>query len=361
MSIRTWGKRLLKGLLVVVLAYLGAGTGLSLWPAPGFSTVADGSPEAARAAGLSLEQVYAFEERHFAMRDGERLFARRFPTADPTLTLLIVHGMAGESSQFNRTAGLLREATGAEVYALDLRGHGRSGGRAGDVDHIGQYEQDLVDVVSTLRKERPDGALVLSGHSMGGAIAQRYAQLADSPSVDGYLLFAPLLGPGSPTSRTEPPPESREEEPWLKLDVPRIIGLVMLNAVGVTGLNALPTMVCHVTEDARVGSYTFRAMASAGPDDYVDGVAALDAPVLVIVGSEDEAFHADEYAPVVAAHAQVLGRVEVVDGANHNGVHHDPRAIALTAEWLSGPGSRSALETPPADVAAVHCRPIKVW
>jgi pimeloyl-ACP methyl ester carboxylesterase len=166
--------------------------------------------------------------------------------------------------------------------------------------------------------------------------------------LDGYLLFAPLLGPGSPTTRTEPPPESRGEEPWLKLDVPRIIGLFMLNAVGVTGLNALPTMVCHVTEDARVGSYTFRAMASAGPDDYVDGVAALDAPLLVIVGSEDEAFHPDEYAPVVAAHARVPGRVELVEGANHNGVHHDPRAIALTAEWLEGLG----LHPKPGAVAA---------
>jgi pimeloyl-ACP methyl ester carboxylesterase len=173
---------------------------------------------------------------------------------------------------------------------------------------------------------------------MGGGIAQRYAQLPDSPPVDGYLLFAPLLGPGAPTSRSEPPPESRGEEPWLKLDVPRIIGLFMLNAVGVTGLNALPTMVCHVTEDARVGEYSFRAMASAGPDDYLAGIAALDAPLLVIVGSEDEAFRADEYAPLVAAHARVPGRVEVVDGANHNGVHHDPRAIALTADWLSGPG-----------------------
>ena len=339
MMLRTVGRWFLKALLVLVLVYFGTAIGMSAWPVPGFSTVADGSPEAARAAGLSLEQVYPFEERHFGTRDGEMLFARHFPAENPALTLLIVHGMAGESSQFNRTAGRLREATGAEVFALDLRGHGRSGGRAGDVDHIGQYEQDLVDVVSTLRAERPGGSFVLSGHSMGGAIAQRYAQLADSPPVDGYLLFAPLLGPGAPTTRTEPPPESRGEEPWLKLDVPRIIGLFMLNAVGVTGLNALPTMVCHVTEDARVGSYTFRAMASAGPDDYVEGVAALDAPLLVIVGSEDEAFHADEYAPVVAAHARVPGRVELVEGASHNGVHHDPRAITWTAEWLSGLGS----------------------
>jgi len=338
MTVRMLGSWFWRGLLAVAVMYFGAAIGLSAWPAPGFSTAADGSPETARAQGLSLEQVYPFEERRFTARDGERLFARRFRAQSPPLTVLIVHGMTGESSQFNRTAGLLREATGAELYALDLRGHGQSGGRAGDVDHIGQYEEDLADVVSILRAERPDGLLVLAGHSMGGGIAQRYAQRPDSPAVDGYLLYAPLLGPGAPTTRTEAPPEALGEEAWLKLAIPRIIGLFMLNAAGVTALNALPTMVCHVTEEARVGRYSFRAMASAGPNDYAAGVAAIDAPLLLVVGSDDEAFHAEEYAPLVRAHARVPARVEVVRGSNHNGVHHDPRAIALVAEWLSALG-----------------------
>ena len=335
MTRRTVGRWLLRSLLVVLLIYFGAALGMSAWPVPGFSTLADGSPEAAREQGLSLDQVYPFEEHHFTTRDGEELFARHFAADDLALTVLMVHGMTGESSQFNRTAGLLREATGAEVYALDLRGHGQSGGRGGDVDHIGQYEEDLVDVVSTLRQERPGGGLILSGHSMGGGIAQRYAQLSGSPPVDGYLLYAPLLGPGAPTTRTEPPPEASEVEPWLKLDVPRIVGLVMLNAVGVTGLNGLPTAACHVTEGARVSEYSFRALASTGPRSYVAGLEAFDAPLLLLVGSEDEAFLADEYTPLVEEHTRVPARVEVVAGANHNGIHHDPRAVSLAADWLA--------------------------
>lgn len=139
MKVRTLGRRILKGLLVALLLYFGAALALCAWPAPGFSTPADGSPETARAQGLSLEQVYPFEERHFTSRDGERLFARHFPVGEPGVTVLLVHGMTGESSQFNRTAGLLREAAGAEVYALDLRGHGQSVGPAGDVDHNGVH------------------------------------------------------------------------------------------------------------------------------------------------------------------------------------------------------------------------------
>jgi alpha-beta hydrolase superfamily lysophospholipase len=338
MKKRTLGRWLLRGLVALVVIYFGAALALSAWPAPGFSAPAEHSPERAKAQGLSLEQVYPFEERRFTTRDGEALHARFFEAGDPALTLLVVHGMTGESSQFNVTAGLLREATGAEVYTLDLRGHGQSGGRAGDVDHIGQYEEDVADVIASLKKQHPDRPLVLSGHSMGGGIAQRYAQTPDSPAVDGYLLYAPLLGPGAPTARSEFTEESATEEPWLKVAVPRIIGLSMLNAVGVTGLNALTTAVCHVTEGARVGEYSFRALVSTGPTSYAAGLEALDAPVLVLVGSEDEAFVADAYAPVVQAHAQVPSQVEVVEGANHNGVHHDPRAVALAAEWVSGLG-----------------------
>ncbi len=331
---RTLGRWLLRGLVTLILVYFGVALGMSAWPAGGFATSADGSPEAAAAQGLSLEQVYPFEVRHFETRDGEKLYSRFFASEDPVLTLLIVHGMTGESSQFNRTSGLLREATGAEVYAVDLRGHGESGGRPGDVDHIGQYEEDLVDVIAALREGRPGGTLILAGHSMGGGIAQRYALRPDAPVVDGYLLYAPLLGFGAPTARTESSADP-DVEPWLKVDVPRIIGLTMLNAVGVTGLNALTAAVAHVTESARVGEYSFRGLMSAGPQSYAAGVKAIDAPLLLVVGSEDEAFLADEYAPVVNAHVQVPARVEVVEGANHNGVHHDLRAVALVADWLS--------------------------
>ena len=346
MKLRKLGRWLLGGLLVLAVVYFGVALGLSAWPLPAFSTVADGSPEMARAQGLSLAQVYPFEERSFTLPDGEVLFARHFPVDQPTLTILVVHGMTGESSQFNRTAGLIREATGAEVFALDIRGHGQSGGRPGDVDHIGQYEEDLAVVVSTLRTEHPGRPLVLAGHSMGGGIAQRYALLPDSPPVDGYLLYAPLLGLGAPTNRTEPAPEALDEEPWLKLDTPRLVGLLMLNAVGVTALNSLPVAVCHVTEGARVGQYSFRALASAGPDRYAAGLAALDAPLLLVIGSEDESFHASAYGPVVAAHATVPARVEVVEGVNHNGIHHDPRAVAFVAEWLPTVGVRRPVPAP---------------
>lgn len=64
-----------------------------------------------------------------------------------------------------------QEATQAEVFAIDLRGHGKSDGKDGDVDYINQYADDLADIVSAIRKQKPKGKIIIAGHSMGGGVA----------------------------------------------------------------------------------------------------------------------------------------------------------------------------------------------
>ncbi len=102
-----------------------------------------------------------FTPRQFTTRDGETLFARQFPAESDT-TILLLHGVTSDSAAFNLSAERLREASGVEVIALDLRGHGQSGGTAGDVDYIGQYEDDVADVLTAIRSEQPNGAAICS-------------------------------------------------------------------------------------------------------------------------------------------------------------------------------------------------------
>ena len=169
------------------------------------------------------EQVYPSETRRFTMRDGTALAAHSFAAKSDT-TIVLVHGILGSSLEMNRPSGLLREATGASVVALDLRGHGASGGAPGDIDYIGQYEDDLADVVGLVRSARPKGRIILAGHSMGGGIILRYVTRSGVPPVDGYLLFAPYLGAKSPTT----PQDSRPGEgAFLRLHLPRTLGLAL--------------------------------------------------------------------------------------------------------------------------------------
>jgi pimeloyl-ACP methyl ester carboxylesterase len=80
--------------------------------------------------------------------------------------LLLVHGAGGNHMHW---PGDLRRLPGATVYALDLPGHGDSGG-AGRAD-IGEYAEEVRGFADALNLPR----FVLAGHSMGGAISLEFA------------------------------------------------------------------------------------------------------------------------------------------------------------------------------------------
>ena len=307
---------------VSAIVYFGAALVMTFWPAPTFA--ADPFPVAQHGGA-------EFTPQQVTMRDGETLFARRFP-ADSDDTILLLHGVTSDSSAFNNTAVLLQQASDAEVIALDLRGHGRSGGTAGDVDYIGQYQDDVADVVAAIRAEKPNGRLILAGHSMGGGIALQFAMLDDAPAVDGYLLFAPHLGTNAPTMMPRPEGEMADmAAAYSQLHVPRLIGLIMLNNVGIRGLNHLDTLYFNLTDEV-THTYSFGATANSAPQDYVAALTAVDAPMLVVVGSQDEAFVADEYPAAVTAHSG--GQVHVIAGENHNTILDSAEAMAIIENWL---------------------------
>ena len=295
------------------------------------------SPEAMAAFAARYEQVYPSEERRFAMRDGTLLAGRLFPGESAT-TIVLVHGLLASSLELNRPAGLLRDATSASVLAIDLRGHGASGGAPGDVSYVGQYEDDLADLVARLRAGRPRGRVILAGHSMGGGIALSYALRPGVPPVDGYLLFAPYLGARSPTTPQEARPG---EDAFLRLHLPRTLGLAWFNRFGITGFNGLRTLFFNLPPELPLTAYSYRAMVGNAPADLPRALAALrrgGRPLLVIVGTEDEAFAADRYAEALGPERSAL---RLIEGAGHEGVMTDPRTRSEVRRWL-GSGSGAA-------------------
>jgi alpha-beta hydrolase superfamily lysophospholipase len=132
---------------VSAIVYFGAALIMAFLPAPTFTV--DPFPVFPRA---DVE----FTPQQYTMRDGETLFARQFPAESDT-TILLVHGVTSDSAAFNVSALQLQEVSGAEVVAIDLRGHGQSGGTVGDVDYIGQYQDDVADVIAAIQAEKPNG------------------------------------------------------------------------------------------------------------------------------------------------------------------------------------------------------------
>lgn len=110
------------------------------------------------------------EERIDAL-DGLKLFVRSWrPAAPPRAVVLIVHGFNSHSGHYLWVgAELMRQ--GFAVYALDLRGRGRSDGDRYFVERYSDYVGDIRQLLA-LAKAREHGLpIFVLGHSAGGVLS----------------------------------------------------------------------------------------------------------------------------------------------------------------------------------------------
>ncbi len=126
--------------------------------------------------------------------NGLPLFYQRwFPDSLPVQGILIVvHGLGGHSDLFKHGIRCLLPQ-GYGVYALDLRGHGRSPGQRGYIHHWQEFREDLCAFLQFIRSRETVEHYFLWGHSMGGTISLDYA-LHYPDSLQGLILSAPALG-----------------------------------------------------------------------------------------------------------------------------------------------------------------------
>jgi acylglycerol lipase len=114
---------------------------------------------------------------------------RWLPEDPPRGVVVIVHGVSEYADRYSHVAARLVRS-GYAVYALDHRGHGRSGGKRAVVDRLDRAVADVGTLIGIARSEYPGVKLFLLGHSMGGAIALQYA-LDRQEEIDGLVLSAP--------------------------------------------------------------------------------------------------------------------------------------------------------------------------
>ncbi len=266
------------------------------------------------------------------MRDGITL-AASWHNANSQITVVLLHGVKSDRSEMENIAQMLQKQAGVNVLSVDLRGHGNSGGKRGDVTYIGQYEDDLADIVTILRKEHPNEMVILSGHSMGGGVVMRYASRNDVPKADAYLLFAPHLGTASPTSQPPTVQVQPVGDAMVKIHLARTVGLSILNLLHVTTFNGLDTLYFNVPENSvQPNQYSYRAMASSAPDNYIAALTTDDLPMLVIVGENDEAFRAEEYPQVISLHSN--GNAIIIPDESHDGIIQNQEVIPVIKSWI---------------------------
>ncbi len=134
--------------------------------------------------------------KHIIASDGYRLFARHWqPSEQPRGFVVALHGIQSHSGWYEFSSGRLCEA-GYDVLFLDRRGSGRNFSRRGDVSHGDRLINDVVQVLSDVRRHRdrvaPTAPVVLLAVSWGGKLAAITA--ARRPElVDALALLYPGL------------------------------------------------------------------------------------------------------------------------------------------------------------------------
>lgn len=115
------------------------------------------------------------------------------PDVPARAVFTIVHGLGEHSGRY---ANLLEPLTaaGLEIWSYDLRGHGRSEGRRGHIQHWSDYHNDLDRFLSHVRAVRPGLPTFLYGHSLGSLIVAEYV-LRGSPALAGVILSGLAIDP----------------------------------------------------------------------------------------------------------------------------------------------------------------------
>ena len=152
--------------------------------------------------------------RQFQARDGASLQYYAYP-AGPDQVAVLVHGSAGPGTTMHALAEALRAAD-VTTYVLDIRGHGGSG-RRGDIDYVGQIDDDLADFVAQLGPAKSGATRIARGVLkldldlqqsivLRVALAARERADLDLPAVEGEDQ-RPIRGV-LPTRRFLPEPKS---------------------------------------------------------------------------------------------------------------------------------------------------------
>src|SRR5262249_50934731 len=263
-------------------------------------------------------------ERHTALAGIRgRVTLHEWPGERQRYAALIAHGYGEHAGRYGHVAEhLVRH--GASVYAPDHLGHGRSEGERALVERLDDLIEDLHTVARTAQRDQPGRPVVLIGHSMGGLVATRYAQLHGSelaalvlpgPATGGTPALEALLGMAPiPDLPIDPAVLSRDPAvglayaedplvfhgPFRRTTLAALFAGIRAVAAG-SRLGLLPTLWLHGEEDALVPLAEVRATVNLIRGERLESI--------VYPGARHEIFNETNRGEVLAAVTSFVDRV----------------------------------------------------
>ncbi len=255
------------------------------------------------------------------------------PEGAPRDVIVISHGYAEHGGRYGNLVDRL-VPLGYALYALDHRGHGRSGGKRALVDRMDWVIEDFHRFVGDVRGRHGGQRIKLLGHSMGGNVAFGYA-LRWPEDLSGLVLSGPQIGGRIPA-------------------IQRVILSVLSAVAPETGMIALPpdavsrdpAVVAAYANDplvtvgkvsARTAHEMFKSVAG-----YRDRAATMTVPVLVQHGEADSLVPLAGVRPVVETIGAPDKTVITYPGLYHE-IYNEPEKDVVIDDlvtWLEAHPAR---------------------
>jgi len=202
------------------------------------------------------------------------------PDTEPCGIVVLAHGYGEHARRYDHVARRFG-ASGLLTYALDHRGHGRSGGKRVRVRHMSEFVDDFRTLAEIATAEHPGLPRIVLGHSMGGAIVVAYgARYPDS--YDLMVLSGPAIAAHTGVSRA-------------KALLGKAVGSVLpdrpIEQIDPDAVSSDPDVVAEYKADPLV--YRGKIPAGIGKALLVVGeempalAARITAPLLVVHGEHD--------------------------------------------------------------------------
>lgn len=202
------------------------------------------------------------------------------PDGPPRGVVVLCHGYAEHAGRYGYVAARFG-AAGLVTYALDQRGHGRSGGKRVRLNDISEYTGDFRTLTGIAAAEYPDLPRIVLGHSMGGGVVFTYG--TEHPGDYAAMV---LSGPAV---------HAQDGVSSMKVRLAKVVGRVL------PGLPAEKLPADAVSRDpAVVAAYEADPLVHHGPlpagiakalievgETMPRRAGALTAPLLVVHGDAD--------------------------------------------------------------------------
>ncbi len=261
--------------------------------------------------------------------DGTMLFVQSWKPAKMVQAVVaLVHGLGEHSGRWSYWAGKFCEQNVA-VVAIDLRGHGNSGGKRG---HAASYEtlmKDLEVLINEATKQFPNVPIILYGHSMGGNLALNYV-LKYNPPIKACIITSPWL-------------KLSFEVPKLKLLTGRIVKCIYPSFSQPSGLVATHLCRNNVVVNQylndplvhnKISITLFSSVYSNGLR-AIDHAGKLDVPCLIMHGQDDK-LTSPSGSEEFSKGNPLKVNLKIWDGAFHE-LHNEPEkdeVFSFMFNWL---------------------------